>query len=137
MLPTRLQVLAQRMARHGWTTPGYPQEGADHESEEGQEALLRAMPPAVRPALHRVVDAIPPLSHARQARRLRHRMRAALGYEPDFRRPRTFNERVAHRILHDRNPLIPLTTDKVTARDYVAAYEREQTERPVQISAAS
>ena len=41
MLPTRLQVLAQRMARHGWTTPGYPQEGADHESEEGQAALLR------------------------------------------------------------------------------------------------
>jgi len=40
-LPTRLQVLAQRMALHGWTTPGYPQEGADHESEEGQEALLR------------------------------------------------------------------------------------------------
>ena len=33
--------LAQRMALHGWTTPGYPQEGADHESEEGQEALLR------------------------------------------------------------------------------------------------
>ncbi|QDJ49809.1 STY4528 family pathogenicity island replication protein [Bordetella hinzii] len=40
-LPTRLQVLAQRMALHGWTTPGYPQAGADHESEEGQEALLR------------------------------------------------------------------------------------------------
>ena len=40
-LPTRLQVLAQRMARHGWTTPIYPQEGADHESEEGPEALLR------------------------------------------------------------------------------------------------
>ena len=40
-LPTRLQVLAQRMALHGWTTPGYPQVGADHESEEGQEALLR------------------------------------------------------------------------------------------------
>jgi hypothetical protein len=40
-LPTRLQVLAQRMARHGWTTPGYPQEGAGHESEEGHEALLR------------------------------------------------------------------------------------------------
>lgn len=39
-LPTRLQVLAQRMARHGWTTGSYPQ-GADHESEEGQEALLR------------------------------------------------------------------------------------------------
>ncbi|GHH49670.1 STY4528 family pathogenicity island replication protein [[Pseudomonas] boreopolis] len=46
-LPTRLQVPAQRMARHGWTTPDYPQEGADHESEEGQEALLRN---GVRPA---------------------------------------------------------------------------------------
>ncbi|MCY1397358.1 hypothetical protein D3C76_297690 [compost metagenome] len=39
-LPTRLQVLAQRMARHG-STGSYPQEGADHESKEGQEALLR------------------------------------------------------------------------------------------------
>ncbi|MBB1610802.1 MULTISPECIES: STY4528 family pathogenicity island replication protein [unclassified Pseudomonas] len=36
-LPTRLQVLAQRMARHGWTTPSYPQEGAGHESEAGLE----------------------------------------------------------------------------------------------------
>nr|MBP7538266.1 hypothetical protein [Ottowia sp.] len=44
-LPTRLQVLAQRMARHGWTTSGYPQEGAGHESEEGQEAFLRNAPP--------------------------------------------------------------------------------------------
>jgi hypothetical protein len=45
MLPTRLQVMAQRMARHGWTTPGYPQEGAAKESEEGQEAFLRNAPP--------------------------------------------------------------------------------------------
>lgn len=40
-LPTRLQVLAQHMARHGWTTASYPQEGVGHESEEGQEAPLR------------------------------------------------------------------------------------------------
>ncbi len=40
-LPTRLQVLAQHMARHGRTTASYPQEGADHESEEGQDAPLR------------------------------------------------------------------------------------------------
>ena len=40
-LPTRLQVLAQRMARHGWAEDSYPQEGTDHESEEGQEAPLR------------------------------------------------------------------------------------------------
>ena len=40
-LPTRLQVLAQHMARHGWTTPSYPQEGVGHESEEGKDGLLR------------------------------------------------------------------------------------------------
>ena len=40
-LPTRLQVLAQHMARHGWTTPSYPQEDGGHESEEGQKAPLR------------------------------------------------------------------------------------------------
>jgi len=40
-LPTRLQVLAQHMARHGWTTASYSQEDVDHESEEGQEAPLR------------------------------------------------------------------------------------------------
>ncbi len=40
-LPTRLQVLAQHMAQHGWTTPSYPQADVGHESEEGQEAPLR------------------------------------------------------------------------------------------------
>lgn len=35
-LPTRLQVLAQRMAAES-----YPQEAVDHESEEGSQALLR------------------------------------------------------------------------------------------------
>lgn len=40
-LPTRLQVLAQRMARHGWATGSYPQEGMDHESEEGRQTPLR------------------------------------------------------------------------------------------------
>ncbi|ERY96135.1 STY4528 family pathogenicity island replication protein [Pseudomonas aeruginosa] len=40
-LPTRLQVLAQRMAGRGWTEHSYPQEEADRESEEGPEARLR------------------------------------------------------------------------------------------------
>ncbi len=40
-LPTRLQVLAQRMARHGWAEGSYPQEAVDHDSEEGQDGLLR------------------------------------------------------------------------------------------------
>ncbi len=40
-LPTRLQVLAQQMAVHDWTTANYPQEGVEYHSEGGQEALLR------------------------------------------------------------------------------------------------
>jgi len=40
-LPTRLQVLTQRMAAHGWTTESYAQESAGYESEEGRETLLR------------------------------------------------------------------------------------------------
>jgi hypothetical protein len=52
---------------------------------------------------------------------MRNTLRASLGYEPDLRHPRTFNERVARKILDDRNPLIPLTLDKVRVRDWVAA----------------
>ncbi len=51
---------------------------------------------------------------------MRNVMRASLGYEPDLRHPRTFNERLARKILDDRNPLIPLTLDKVRVRDWVA-----------------
>ena len=40
-LPTRLQVLAQRMARHDWTEASYPQEAVDHDSEESQGGLPR------------------------------------------------------------------------------------------------
>jgi hypothetical protein len=40
-LPTRLQVLAQRMARNEWPQASYPQAPVDHESEEGQDGLLR------------------------------------------------------------------------------------------------
>ena len=40
-LPTRLQVLAQRLSRHDAVAESYPQQDARHESEEGLEALLR------------------------------------------------------------------------------------------------
>ncbi|MCS7699674.1 STY4528 family pathogenicity island replication protein [Pseudomonas aeruginosa] len=40
-LPTRLQVLAQRMARNEWADASCPQEPVDHDSEEGQGGLLR------------------------------------------------------------------------------------------------
>ncbi|VFR32288.1 FIG141751: hypothetical protein in PFGI-1-like cluster [plant metagenome] len=40
-LPSRLQVLTQRMARHGWGPGSYPQVSAIHDSEEGSDDLLR------------------------------------------------------------------------------------------------
>ena len=79
-----------------------------------------------RPILHRIADRIPWLDRIRTARRVRHKMREALGYEPDLRHPRTFNERIAWKILHDRNPLIPLTLDKVAVRGWVADRIGEQ-----------
>jgi hypothetical protein len=71
--------------------------------------------------MHAAADRIPWLDRLRAERRLRNTMRASLGYEPDLRQPRTFNERLARKILDDRNPLIPLTLDKVRVRDWVAA----------------
>jgi len=41
MLPTRLQVLAQRLVGHGWMPKSYPQGDTGHDSEEGQDGLLR------------------------------------------------------------------------------------------------
>jgi hypothetical protein len=41
VLPSRLQVLAQRIAHPGLTTGSYPQQGGGHDSEEGQQAFLR------------------------------------------------------------------------------------------------
>ena len=39
---------------------------------------------------------------------------------PDLENPRTFNELVQARKLHDRNPLLPLLADKVSVKEYVA-----------------
>lgn len=40
-LPTRLQVLTQRLGGYGEAAESYPQTGGDHDSEEGPPALLR------------------------------------------------------------------------------------------------
>ena len=81
----------------------------------------RWMTGALRSGLHAAADRIPWLDRLRSERRLRNQMRDALGYEPDLRHPRTFNERIARKILDDHDPLIPLTLDKVRVRDWVAA----------------
>jgi hypothetical protein len=60
------------------------------------------------------------LVRAYDAMLIRHRIRRGLGYRPDLRNPRTFNEKIGWRILNDRNPLLALTTDKIGVREYVA-----------------
>jgi hypothetical protein len=40
-LPTRLQVIAQRMSYGGWSMESYPQAGFNHDSEEGGDTRLR------------------------------------------------------------------------------------------------
>ncbi|KMN22217.1 STY4528 family pathogenicity island replication protein [Pseudomonas helleri] len=48
VLPSRLQVLSQRLAAQGWTEEkSYPQPGDDHESEEGLKDLLRNPAPPI------------------------------------------------------------------------------------------
>lgn len=48
ILPSRLQVLSQRLAAQGWTgEKSYPQPGGDHESEEGPNDLLRNSAPPI------------------------------------------------------------------------------------------
>ncbi|MGX2983229.1 hypothetical protein [Helicobacter sp. 23-1045] len=42
------------------------------------------------------------------------------GYTPDFAHPKTFNEKIIHRILFDRNPLYTHLADKLKARIYIA-----------------
>lgn len=43
-----------------------------------------------------------------------------LGYSPDLRNPKSFNEKLAHKKLFDFNPLLPIIADKWRVRDYVS-----------------
>jgi hypothetical protein len=107
--------------------------------QDPQAPAGRTAPPPAPPLRHRAVrrtgatldvvarslvrwqqDRLPVLARAYDTAVLLRRMHHTLGYRPDLRHPRTYNEKLAWRILHDRNPLIPLTTDKVAVRDYVA-----------------
>ncbi|MEP6560871.1 MAG: ATP-grasp fold amidoligase family protein [Nakamurella sp.] len=79
--------------------------------------------PVIR-ALGRLLDR-PPLSrwqaltHLHDRFIITHRLRRALSYRPNLTNPRTYNEKLAWRMLNDRNPLIARTTDKLQARSYV------------------
>lgn len=42
-----------------------------------------------------------------------------LGYRPDYKAPKTFNEKVLWRKIYDRNPLFPVLSDKLRMRDEI------------------
>ena len=48
------------------------------------------------------------------------RHKSIFGYTPDFRNPKTFNEKIIHRILFDRSPIYTALADKLKARIYIA-----------------
>ncbi|MCI5786343.1 MAG: hypothetical protein MR025_02690, partial [Helicobacter trogontum] len=47
------------------------------------------------------------------------RHKKIFGYTPNFRNPQTFNEKIIHRILFDRNPIYTALADKLKARIYI------------------
>jgi hypothetical protein len=71
-----------------------------------------------RVAAEKVVEllwfALPPLTYRSV------RMFLRLGYWPDIRNPRTFNEKVAHRQIFAPHPLASVVADKWRVRQYVA-----------------
>lgn len=50
-----------------------------------------------------------------------YRYKKIFGYIPDFRNPQSFNEKIIHRILYDRNPIYTALADKLKARIYIAS----------------
>jgi len=42
------------------------------------------------------------------------------GRSPDLGNPRTFNEKIVYKMIHDRRPLLTRLADKLRARDYIA-----------------
>jgi hypothetical protein len=51
------------------------------------------------------------------------------GYKLDLDNPKTYNEKICHKKLFDRNPLIVLTADKFKARDYIRQRIGEEAEK--------
>jgi hypothetical protein len=49
----------------------------------------------------------------------RNRTEAVVGYRPGLHRPTTINEKILWKKLHNRNPLLPVTADKLTVREFV------------------
>jgi teichuronopeptide biosynthesis TupA-like protein len=72
--------------------------------------MSEANPPAM--------PAMPPVDD--DAALIARRFQTVFGRPPDLGNPRTFNEKIAYKLIHDRRPLLTRLADKLRARDYVA-----------------
>jgi hypothetical protein len=53
-----------------------------------------------------------------------------IGYYPDLKNPRSFNEKILWKKIYDRNPLLPVIADKYLVRQYVGRIlGRDETEK--------
>jgi hypothetical protein len=52
---------------------------------------------------------------------LAHEYRLINGVTPDLRNPKLFSEKILHRVLHDRDPLLHTFCDKIAAKEWIAA----------------
>jgi hypothetical protein len=48
------------------------------------------------------------------------------GYWPDLKKPRTFSEKVVHRMLYSRDPILTTLSDKIASRNYIRDRVGEQ-----------
>jgi hypothetical protein len=47
------------------------------------------------------------------------RMYRVIGYYPNLKNPRSFNEKILWKKVYDRNPLLPIVSDKYRVREYI------------------
>ena len=45
-----------------------------------------------------------------------------VGYQLNLKNPKSFNEKIIWKKINDRNPLLPMTTDKYAVRSYIKRY---------------
>src|SRR5579859_1497194 len=69
-------------------------------------------------ALERTIDAVVPERAAVAVSAMR-RHKAKFGVYPNIVRPKTFNEKVLHRMVFDRRAILTTLQDKYGVRDYV------------------
>ena len=49
----------------------------------------------------------------------RHRVLREIGYYPNLKNPKSFNEKILWKKIYDRNPLLPIVADKYRVRKYI------------------